>query len=386
MKAVVFHKPSDMRYETVPDPKIKEPTDVILRVTSTAICGSDLHIYNGYFPQVENMVMGHEFMGIVEETGSAVKKFKKGDRVVIPFVISCGSCWFCSHDFPTGCETTNPSNYGPEGGILKEKGGGLFGFTNLYGGYSGGQAEYVRVPFADVGAQHVPDDLSDEQVLFLSDILPTAYTALQWADVKKGETVAVFGSGPVGLMTQKLAHLKGAGKVIAIDPEEYRLAVAKTAGHATHVINPDKENTVDVIRELTSGRGADVCIDAVGMEAKRSILEKASNVLHGQGGTAKVLETAMSAVRRSGRVSVVGVYGTKYDSFNLAQFFDKNITIKMGQAWVQNFNDELLGFIREGKIQADDIISHRIPMSKAPEAYGIFNRKEDNCVKVVMTP
>ncbi|MBC7658079.1 MAG: glutathione-dependent formaldehyde dehydrogenase [Chitinophagaceae bacterium] len=386
MKAIVFHKPGDMRYETVPDPILKAPTDVILKVTATAICGSDLHIYNGYFPQVENMVMGHEFMGIVEEVGSDVKNLKKGDRVVIPFVISCGSCWFCNHDFPTGCETTNPSNYGPEGGILSSKGGGLFGFTNLYGGYSGGQAEYVRVPFADVGAQLVPDDLSDEQVLFLSDILPTAYTALQWAQVKEGESVAIFGSGPVGLMTQKLAHLMGASKVIAIDPQDYRLAVATAAGHATHVINPDKTNPVDMIREFTQGRGADVCIDAVGMEAKRTILEKASNVLHGQGGTSKVLETAMSAVRRSGRVSVVGVYGTKYDSFNLAQFFDKNITIKMGQAWVQNFNDELLSFIRSGKIQADDIISHRIPMRDAPKAYDIFNKKEDNCVKVVMTP
>ncbi len=386
MKAIVFHKPGDMRYETVPDPKIMAPTDVILRVTSTAICGSDLHIYNGYFPQVQNMVMGHEFMGIVEETGSAVKKLKQGDRVVIPFVIACGSCWFCSHEFPTACETTNPANYGPEGGILKEKGGGLFGFTNLYGGYSGGQAERVRVPFADVGAQLVPEDLSDEQVLFLSDILPTAYTALQWAEVKEGETVAIFGSGPVGLMAQKLARLMGASKIIAVDPQDYRLAVASSAGHATHVINPDRVNTVDTIRELTSGRGADVCIDAVGMEAKRNVLEKASNVLHGQGGTSKVLETAMSAVRRSGRVSVVGVYGSKYDSFNLAQFFDKNLTIKMGQAWVQNFNDELLGFIRSGKIQADDIISHRIPMKEAARAYEIFNKKEDNCVKVVMTP
>jgi len=386
MKAIVFHKPGDMRYETVPDPKIQVPTDAILRVTSTAICGSDLHIYNGYFPQVQNMVMGHEFMGIVEDVGTGVSKLKVGDRVVIPFVIACGSCWFCSHDFPTGCETTNPSNYGPEGGILKEKGGGLFGFTNLYGGYSGGQADYVRIPFADVGAQLVPDDLTDEQVLFLSDILPTAYTALQWAELKEGESVAIFGSGPVGLMAQKLARLMGASKVIAVDPQNYRLAVAAQAGHATHTINPDLVDPVEMIRELTGGRGADVCIDAVGMEAKRTILEKASNVLHGQGGTSKVLETAMSAVRRSGRVSVVGVYGTKYDSFNLAQFFDKNLTIKMGQAWVQNFNDELLGFIREGKIKADDIISHRIPMSEAPKAYEIFNKKEDDCVKVVMTP
>jgi S-(hydroxymethyl)glutathione dehydrogenase/alcohol dehydrogenase len=386
MKAVVFHKPGDMRVDNVPDPKIEEATDAIIKVTSTAICGSDLHIYNGYFPQLKSMVMGHEFMGVVQEVGSKVSKLKKGDRVVVPFVISCGSCWFCSHKFPTACETTNPKHYGPEGGILSEKGGGLFGFTDLYGGYGGGQAEYARIPFADVGPRVIPSDLTDDQVLFLTDILPTAYSALKWADVQPGESVAIFGSGPVGLMAQKLAVLMGASKVIAIDPQQYRLDMAKKAGHATHTINPDKENPVEAIRALTEGRGADVCIDAVGMEAKRNILEKVSNAAHLQGGTMKVVETAMSAVRRSGRISVVGVYGTKYDGFNMAQLFDKNITLKTGQAWVHNFIDELLGFIRNGKVQAGDIITHRVSLVEAPAAYSMFNKKEDKCVKVVLKP
>ena len=386
MKAVVFHKPGDMRVENVEDPKIVDQTDAIIKVTATAICGSDLHIYNGYFPQLKNMVMGHEFMGVVEAVGSQVTKVKKGDRVTVPFVISCGSCWFCSHKFPTSCETTNPKHYGPEGGILSQKGGGLFGFTDLYGGYSGGQAEYARVPFADVGPRVIPDDLSDEQVLFLTDILPTAYSALKWADVKAGESVAIFGSGPVGLMAQKLAAMMGASQVIAVDPQQYRLNMAKEAGHASHVVNPDREDPVDAIRSLTKGRGADVCIDAVGMEAKRSLLEKVSNVVHLQGGTMKVVETAMSAVRRNGRISVVGVYGTKYDGFNLAQLFDKNITIKAGQAWVQNYEDELLSFIKSGKIRANDIITHRYALKDAPHAYEIFNKKEDGCVKVVLKP
>lgn len=384
MKAVVYHKPGDMRVDVVDDPEIIQPTDVILKVTSSAICGSDLHLYNGFFPQAKSMIMGHEFMGVIEEVGSQVTTLNRGDRIVVPFVISCGSCWFCQHQFPTACETTNTKNYGPEGAILSEKGGGLFGFTDLYGGYSGGQAEYVRVPFAEIGARAVPPDLNDDQVLFLSDILPTAYSALKWADFRAGETIAIFGSGPVGLMTQKLAALMGGHRIIAIDPEPYRLEMAQAAGLATHVLNPDKIDVIEMIREYTSGRGADVCIDAVGMEAKRGILEKASNFMHGQGGTLKVLETAMSAVRRGGRISVVGVYGSKYDSFNMAQLFDKNITLKSGQAWVQNYIDELLSFIKSGKVKPDDIITHRLPLQEAPRAYEMFNKKQDNCVKVVL--
>jgi S-(hydroxymethyl)glutathione dehydrogenase/alcohol dehydrogenase len=217
MKAVVFHKPKDVRVESVDDPRIEEPTDAIVRVTSTAICGSDLHIYNGLFPQARPLVMGHEFMGIVEETGNAVKNLQPGDRVVVPFPIACGSCFFCSQGMPVHCETSNPKHYGPEGAVLHEKGGGLFGYTDLYGGYDGGQAEFVRVPFADVGPRKISDRFSDEEALFLTDIFPTGFCGVDWGGVRGGETVAVFGCGPVGLMAQKCAWVRGAKRVIALD-------------------------------------------------------------------------------------------------------------------------------------------------------------------------
>jgi len=227
MKAAVFHKPGDISVDNVDDPKLIEQDDIIVRVTSTAIFGSDLHIYNGFMPQVKDMVMGHEFMGVVEEAGSGVTKVKKGDRVVVPFVIACGSCFFCKHNQHPNCENTNPKMYGPAGHLMKGKGSGLFGFTDMYGGYNGGQADFVRVPKANVGPKVIPDGLTDEQVLFLTDIFPTGWSAVKWAKVIPGDTVAIFGSGPVGLMAQKAAWLNGAEKVIAIDPLEYRLKKAK---------------------------------------------------------------------------------------------------------------------------------------------------------------
>src|ERR1043165_4125326 len=227
MKALVFHKPKDVRVDNVKDPVIEKQDDVIIKVTSTAICGSDLHIYNGFFPQVRPMTLGHEFMGIVEETGKAVTRLKKGDRVVVPFPVACGHCYFCSAQLPGHCEESNPKNYGPDGHLLKGKGGGMFGYTDLYGGYEGGQAEFVRVPYANEGPRIVPENLSDEEVLFLTDIFPTGYTAVDWGELKGGETVAVFGCGPVGLMAQTVAWLKGAGKVIALDVEDYRLDMSK---------------------------------------------------------------------------------------------------------------------------------------------------------------
>src|SRR3954471_22536639 len=227
MKALVFHSPKNVKVEIVNDPVIQHPSDIILRVTSTAICGSDLHIYNGMFPQPRPMTLGHEFMGIVEETGSQVSKLKKGDRVVIPFPIACGSCWFCNHELPVHCKNSNPKNYGPEGGLLTEKGGALFGYTDLYGGYEGGQAQYVRVPYADFGPRKVPDNLTDEQVLFLTDIFPTGYTGVDWAEVRGGETVLIFGAGPVGIMAAKSAWLRGAARVFIVDTQQYRLDKAK---------------------------------------------------------------------------------------------------------------------------------------------------------------
>ena len=385
MKALVFHKPKDVRVEQVPDPRIEHPRDAILRVTSTAICGSDLHIYNGVFPQLRPLVLGHEFMGKVEEVGREVRNLKPGDRVVVPFPIACGTCWFCDHALPVHCQNSNREHYGPEGGLMSEKGGGLFGYTDLYGGYSGGQAQYVRVPFADYGPRKVSDALSDRQVLFLSDILPTGYCAIRWGDLKEAETVAVFGCGPVGLMAMKVAQLLGARKVIGVDVVQYRLDVARRAAKA-ETIDASVRDPVAVIRELTDGRGADVCVDAVGMEVERGLLKKISNVLHLQRGSITVLEHCFSAVRRGGRVSVVGVYGTTYDNYPLGQVFDKGLTIRSGQAVVQSVIDELLPLIESKKLVTDDIISHVLPLEQAPHAYQIFNQKEDNCVKVVLEP
>ncbi|MGZ3697789.1 MAG: zinc-dependent alcohol dehydrogenase [Bdellovibrionota bacterium] len=385
MKALVFHKPKDIRCETTADPRIEAPGDVILRVTSTAICGSDLHIYNGFFPQFKRMTLGHEFMGIVEETGSEVRRLKKGDRVVVPFPVACGHCHFCKIQLTHACEESNPKHYGPEGGIFTQKGGGLFGYTDLYGGYAGGQAEFVRVPYADFGPRKIPEGLKDEQVLFLTDILPTGWSAIDWAEVRGGETVAVFGCGPVGLMAQKAAWLRGAKRVIGIDLLPYRLDAAKrTAG--SEVIDAREGNAVELIREMTDGYGADVCVDAVGMEADRGTLEKVSNVLHLQAGSAKVLEQCMSAVRRGGRVSVVGVYGTDYSSFPLGKFFDKGLTLRGGQALVHKYIDELLALIQDRKIRTEDIISHTLPLEQGAHGYTIFNRKEDDCVKVILKP
>jgi S-(hydroxymethyl)glutathione dehydrogenase/alcohol dehydrogenase len=385
MKAVVFHRPKDVRVDTVPDPKIEDPRDAILRVTATAICGSDLHIYNGAFPQLRPMVLGHEFMGIIEEVGKDVRNLVRGDRVVVPFPIACGLCWFCERGWPTQCEHSNPDHYGPEGGLLGDKGGALFGYTDLYGGYAGGQAELVRVPFADYGPRKVPDGLRDEQVLFLSDILPTGYCAIEWADLKPGETVAVFGCGPVGLMAQKVARLKGAKRVFGVDlvPERLRMA-AMAAGSET--IDCGSEDPVERIREMTGGRGADVCVDAVGLETHRSMLKKVSNAIHLQRGSITTLEDCLSAVRRGGRVTVVGVYGGVYDNFPLGQMLDKGITLRTGQALVHGHIDELMKLVEMGALVLDDIITHPLPLSEAPRAYDIFNRKEEGCVKVVLKP
>ncbi|HET9378733.1 MAG TPA: zinc-dependent alcohol dehydrogenase [Chthoniobacterales bacterium] len=385
MKAVVFHKPGEMKVDKVEEPHIENPQDIILRVTATAICGSDLHIYNGLIPQQKPLIMGHEFMGVIEDIGGEVATVQKGDRVVIPFPIACGGCFFCNLGLPGHCENSNPKNYGPEGGLLKEKGGGLFGYTDLYGGYSGGQAEYVRVPYANVGPRKVPDELSDEEVLFLTDILPTGYAAIDWAQLKGGETVAVFGCGPVGLMAQKVAWLKGAAQVIGLDLQPYRLDMARRAA-GSETINIAETDPVEAIRAMTGGRGADLCVDAVGMEAERSPLDKLSNVIHLQAGSIKALNMALSAVRRGGVVSVVGVYGMPYDKFPLGQIFDKGISLYFGQAPVQKYIDELLVWVASRKIKLSDIITHRLPIEEAPHAYDIFKNKKEDCVKVVLKP
>jgi threonine dehydrogenase-like Zn-dependent dehydrogenase len=386
MKAAVIHGPGKVTCDNVDDPGLKDDRDIILKVTATAICGSDLHIYSGGVPQARPMVLGHEFMGIVEETGKAIKNLKRGDRVVVPFPIACGHCFFCDQGYPSNCEHSNPK-YGPEGGILTEKGGALFGYTDLYGGYDGGQAQYVRVPYADFGPRRVPENLTDEQVLFLTDIFPTGYTGVDWGEVKGGETVAIFGSGPVGIMAAKAAWLRNAGRVLIVDTLQYRLDMAKKAANAETILwEDDGRNAIDAIRAATEGRGADVCIEAVGFEPDRTFLDRAKAVINLEKGSPKVLEACMSAVRRNGIVSVLGVYPVTYDNFPVGQFFDKGLTLKGGQAPAHKYIDILLDYVRDGRVTLNDIITHRLPLSRVSDGYSMFKKKEDNCVKVVLDP
>lgn len=386
MKALVYHKPKHVSVDTIPDPIIQDSRDAIIRVTSTAICGSDLHIYNGLIPDKQKFVVGHEFMGIVEEVGTDVSNLQRGDRVVVPFPISCGHCYFCQQqNLATQCEHSNPEFYGPEGDVTKGKGGGLFGYTSMYGGYDGGQAEYVRVPYADVSPRKVPDGLTDEQVLFLTDIFPTGYAGIDWANVQGGETVVVFGCGPVGIMAQKSAWLRGAKRVIGVDIQPYRLEKARQTANV-ETINAAEEDVAEVVRSMTDGRGADVCVDAVGMEADRSIVDKTLGTLGGQAGTAEVIVNALNAVRRGGIVTVVGVYASNYNQFPFGKIFDKAITLRAGQAPVQRYIDQLMKHVQDGDVKLDDIITHRLPLAEAEHGYKIFNEKKDDCVKVVLQP
>lgn len=376
----------DVRVDTVDDPQLQDARDAIIRVTSTAICGSDLHIYNGSIPQPRPMVLGHEFMGIVEEVGRGVSNLKRGDRVVVPFPVACGHCLFCNHDLPGHCENSNPDHYGPEGGLLTQKGGALFGYTDLYGGYDGGQAEYVRVPYADYGPRKVPDHLTDEQVLFLTDIFPTGYSGIDWAGVQGGEIVAVFGAGPVGQMAAKSAWLRGASRVMLVDTQPYRLDLARKASNSETILWESHQQVVDEIRSRSQGRGADVVVEAVGFEPDRNLLDRAKAVVNLEKGSDKVLLACLSAVRRGGFVSILGVYASPYDNFPIHQFFDKGIRMQAGQAPAHKHIDKLLQHVAKGEVVLDDIISHRLPLSQAPHGYDIFRNKQDNCTKVVLTP
>lgn len=385
MKAAVFHKIGDISVDNVEDPRIEHPEDIILKITTTAICGSDLHIYDGFVPQLRDEVLGHEFMGIVEEVGPQVTRVKKGDRVVVPFAIACGRCFFCQQGFHQNCEHSNPEMYGPEGDMMKGKGGGLFGYTDLYGGYNGGQAEYVRVPFANAGPKIIPDGLDDDQVVFLTDIFPTGWSAVKWGKVKPGDTVVIFGCGPVGLMAQKAAWVHGAKRVIAVDPLEYRRRKAEQV-NKVETLDSNDEDLMEKIRSMTDGRGADVAIDAVGMEASRSFADKVKAVINLEKGTSKVIEMCTEAVRRAGIVSVVGVYASPFDNFPVHRIFDKGLIMQFGQAQVHTYIDQCFEMVRSGKVVLDDIITHRWPLSKAAEAYDMFKHKTDDCVKVVLKP
>ncbi|WP_349730378.1 zinc-dependent alcohol dehydrogenase [Peribacillus frigoritolerans] len=379
MKAVTFQGAKEIQVKQVEDPKLQQKDDIIVRVTSTAICGSDLHIYQGALPTHKDYVIGHEPMGIVEEVGSGVTKVKKGDRVVLPFNISCGHCYYCEHDMESQCDNSNPNEAVDTGGY--------FGFTERYGNYPGGQAEYLRVPYGNFMPFVIPEscELEDEALLFMSDVLPTAYWSVENAGVKKDDTVAVLGCGPIGLMAQKFAWMKGAKRVIAIDNLPYRLNKAKQM-NKVEAYNFDEYNDMgSYIKEITSG-GADVVIDCVGMDGKKSTIEAIEQKLKLQGGTLSAIEIALNAIRKFGTIQLTGVYGSKYNMFPLGNLFERNINLKMGQAPVIHYMPKLFDEITDGKFDPTEIISHKVPLEKASEAYQIFNDHEDECIKVVLKP
>jgi threonine dehydrogenase-like Zn-dependent dehydrogenase len=390
MRALCWHGKYDVRVDTVPDPVIQEPTDAIIKITSTAICGSDLHLYDGYMVEMEKGdVLGHEPMGIVVEVGSAVTKLKKGDRVVVPFVIACGQCFFCTKQLFACCDTTNP-DAAKARKLMGHAPAGLFGYSHLLGGYAGGQAEYLRVPHADVGPIKIESDLPDEKVLFLSDIFPTGWMAAENADIEPGDTVAVWGCGPVAQMCIQSCWMLGAGRVIAIDRVPERLAMAATAGRA-ETINFDKEDVSEQLTTMTQGRGPDRCIDAVGCEAHETggvdaVLDKVKATLMLATDRAHALRQAIFNCRKGGTVSVPGVYVGMIDKLPFGSVVNKGLTIKSGQTHVQRYSQSLLEKIESGQIDPSFVITHRLPLEEAPAAYKTFRDKEDGCIKVVLKP
>ena len=390
MKAVCWNGKHDVRVENVPDPEIMNSRDAILKITTTAICGSDLHLYNGYIPTMKvGDILGHEFMGEVVETGKDVKNLQKGDRVVVPFTIACGNCFFCKRDLWSACDNSNPK---PE--IAETLYGfspsGLFGYTHMLGGFAGGQAEYVRVPFADVGPIKVPDSLEDEQVLFLSDIFPTGYEGAENCDIKEGDTVAVWGCGPVGQFAVKSAFMLGAETVIAIDHYKERLDLAKQENENLITINFDEEDVFEKIKDHTGGRGADSCIDAVGLEAHGTspdaLLDYAEASVYLTTDRPHALRQAIHCCRKGGTVSVPGVYGGLLNHFNFGAAFGKGLTMKMGQTNMHKYLKPLMKAIEEKKIDPTFVISHRLKLSEAPLAYDRFNTDKNDWRKVVLKP
>lgn len=390
MKAVCWYGKHDMRVMDVPEPKILNSRDAIIKVTTTAICGSDLHPYNGYIPMMEKGdIMGHEFMGEVVELGADVKNLKIGDRVVIPFTISCGNCFYCKKDLWSLCDNSNTKPEALET-IAGFSGAALYGYSHMYGGFAGGQAEYVRVPFADVGPLKIPDHLTDEQVLFLSDIFPTGYMAADNCNIEEGDTVAVWGAGPVGQFAVKSAFMLGAEKVVLIDHYEDRLALAKQHNENLTTINFDDTEVYDKLLDLTGGRGPDSCIDAVGLEAHGTspdaILDYVKANLYLATDRPHALRQAIFCCRKGGTVSVPGVYGGFLDKFNFGAAFAKGLTFKMGQTHMHKYMPPLLAAIEEGKIDPTFVISHRLNLTDAPDAYANFNTEKNQWRKVVLKP
>jgi threonine dehydrogenase-like Zn-dependent dehydrogenase len=389
MKAVCWYGKNDVRVKRVPDPGIINPRDAIIKVTLTAICGSDLHLYDGFIPTMKRGdILGHEFMGEVVEVGSSEHTLKVGDRVVVPFTIACGRCFFCERDLWAACDNSNPNAWMVEQ-LYGYSPSGLFGYSHMMGGYAGGQAEYVRVPFADVGPIRVPDHLSDEQVLFLSDIFPTGYMAAENCNIRPGDTVAVWGCGPVGQFAIKSAWMLGAGRVIAIDREPERLRMAAEHGKA-ETINFEYTNAFDALKDSTGGQGPDSCIDAVGLEAHGATIDawydKIKTSAYMATDRASALRQAIHACRKGGTVSIPGVYGGFVDKVPLGAAFGKGLTLRMGQTHVHRYLALLLDRINREEIDPSFVITHRIKLDDAPEAYETFKRKQDDCIKVVMRP
>jgi threonine dehydrogenase-like Zn-dependent dehydrogenase len=379
MLAMSYLGPSRVRMEKKADPEILHPRDIVLRVTRTAICGSDLHLYHGLVPDTRvGSTFGHEFAGVVEEVGPAVESLKQGDRVVVPFPIACGQCFFCSRELYANCENSNPA---------APVACGVFGYSHTTGGYDGGQAEYVRVPFADVGPMKIPDDMDEEDVLFLGDIFPTGYQAAEMGSVTLGDTVVVFGCGPVGLFAMKSAWLMGAARVIAVDHLEYRLEFARKYAGVETVNFREVDDIVLYLKKTTDMRGADVCIDAVGCEAVGSWFQSfTGKVLKVQAGTATVIDWAIDSVRKAGHVSIVGVYGPPFNMIPIGTAMNKGLTIRMNQCNVHRYMPKLLDHIRSGRVDAKGIITHRLPLEELPDAYEMFARKKDGCIKAVLIP
>lgn len=389
MKATCWMGKKSVAVVDVPEPQILNQRDAIVRVTSTAICGSDLHLYNGFMPTMKKGdVLGHEFMGEVMELGRGVKNLKVGDRVVVPFTIACGNCWHCQHDMWSLCENSNPNAALAET-MMGHAGSGAFGYSHLTGGFAGGQAEYARVPFADVGPLKIDSALSDDQVLFLSDILPTGYMGAEMCDIQPGDTVAVWGCGPVGLFAIKSAFLLGAERVIAIDRFEYRLNMAREKCGAETLNYEDVQSVTEALNELTAGRGPDSCIDAVGMEAHGHgisyLYDRSKQALGLETDRPIALREAITACRNGGTVSIIGVYGGLVDKFPLGSLMNRGLTIKSGQCHVHRYMKPLLARIEKGEIDPAMVITHRMPLADAAKGYEIFMNKEENCEKVVLS-
>jgi threonine dehydrogenase-like Zn-dependent dehydrogenase len=389
LKALCWYGAEDVRVDDVPDPKILNPRDAIIKITRTAICGSDLHLYDGYMPTLEaGDILGHEFMGEVVEVGPGVKNLKVGDRVVVPFTIACGKCFFCEQQLWSLCDNSNPNAWIAES-LMGYSPSGLFGYTHMTGGYAGGQAQYARVPFADIGPIKVPDNLSDDQVLFLSDIFPTGYMGAENCNIHPGDVVAIWGCGPVGQFAIRSAKMLGAERVIAIDHVPERLRLAEEGG--AEVINRDEvENVLTVLRDMTANRGPDSCMDAVGMEASGHSLPYAVDDVKQKMRLSfdrpQVFRECVMACRKGGTVSLPGVYGGFVDKIPLGAFMNKGLTLKTGQTHMMRYMKPLLERIERGEIDPTFVISHVMPLEEAPRGYKIFRDKQEKCTKVVLDP